>query len=100
MFTGKRPTHEMFKDGMNLREFSTISTNVTDIMDPKLLKEVIEETQDDEVKRAKMCGCVTAVIALAKECSIELPNQRMNITDAITELHSIWKKLLTHGSLP
>ncbi|CAM8978464.1 unnamed protein product [Rhodiola kirilowii] len=95
MFTGKRPTDEMFKDGMNLREFSTISENAKDIIDPILVTDVDDQVGcDSEVRQAKMYDCFAAVIAVGNVCSYELPNQRMNITEALSELHAIRKKFL------
>ncbi|KAM7519416.1 hypothetical protein LguiB_018378 [Lonicera macranthoides] len=41
MFTGKRPTDEMFKDGLNLHEFSkmAISKPLIELIDPILLQQ-------------------------------------------------------------
>ena len=39
MFTGKRPTDDMFKDGLNLHDFvkTALPDQVIDILDPNLL---------------------------------------------------------------
>ena len=45
MFTGKRPTDDMFKDGLNLHDFvkTALPDQVIDILDPNLLWEREDE---------------------------------------------------------
>ena len=45
MFTGKRPTNDMFKDGLNLHDFvkTALPDQVIDILDPNLLWEREDE---------------------------------------------------------
>ncbi|XP_031251503.1 probable LRR receptor-like serine/threonine-protein kinase At3g47570 [Pistacia vera] len=54
MFTGKRPTDEMFKDDLNIHNFVSMAfpNHVMDIVDPSLLFE--EENEDDGVEETMM----------------------------------------------
>ena len=44
MFTGKRPTDEMFKDRLNIHNFvrTTVPERVAKIVDPVILQECVE----------------------------------------------------------
>ena len=44
MFTGKRPTDEMFKDSLNIHNFvrTTVPERVAKIVDPVILQEGVE----------------------------------------------------------
>ncbi|KAM7515409.1 hypothetical protein LguiA_004992 [Lonicera macranthoides] len=52
MFTGKRPTDEMFKDDLNLREFSKMAfpNKLVETIDPILLQQ--EEVRDTSPSNA------------------------------------------------
>ncbi|PON92645.1 Protein kinase-like domain containing protein, partial [Trema orientale] len=52
IFIGKRPTNELFKDGMNIYQFTAMAlpNHVMDIVDPSLsFEDDIDD--DDDVKR-------------------------------------------------
>ncbi|XP_058110891.1 putative receptor-like protein kinase At3g47110 [Magnolia sinica] len=50
LFTGKRPTEDMFKDGLSLHEFvkMALPDQVLEIGDPQLLEEQKEEQEQDQ----------------------------------------------------
>ncbi|XP_042491848.1 LRR receptor-like serine/threonine-protein kinase EFR [Macadamia integrifolia] len=101
MFTGKRPTDQMFTGELNLHNFvkAALRVHVMQILDPTLLckEEQIEETKDDAVKITegpshrtdKLQDCITAIIEIALQCSMELPRERMNMNDVVRGLHLI-----------
>ncbi|PKA53814.1 putative LRR receptor-like serine/threonine-protein kinase [Apostasia shenzhenica] len=74
LFTGKRPTDEMFKDGLSLREHVETSTpdHIVDIVDPNLLDNRVEE-MEEEVK------CIDSAIKIGLFCSLNEPRERMEI---------------------
>lgn len=94
IFTGKRPTNEIFKDGFNLHNFVTpaLAENLSEIIDPMLLQEVAGESKmwiNDEIKQ-----CLVSVFQVGVVCSAEFPNERPSICDVEVQLQSIRKKLV------
>ncbi|CAM8955314.1 unnamed protein product [Rhodiola kirilowii] len=100
MITGKKPTDEIFNDGLNLRNFCKLAlseSTLTDVLDPCLLTELYaianNQMHDDVV--LKMQECTAAIAEIGIGCSMESPDARMDIGHAIKELHLIKKKLTT-----
>ncbi|CAM8958299.1 unnamed protein product [Rhodiola kirilowii] len=98
MVTGKKPTDELFKDGLNLHNFCKLALSesiLTDVLDPSLLTELYaianSQMHDDVV--LKMQECTAALADIGIGCSIESPDERMDIAHALKELHLIKKKL-------
>ncbi|XVF19897.1 hypothetical protein REPUB_Repub11eG0151100 [Reevesia pubescens] len=91
MFTGKRPTHDMFKDGLTLHHFTKMALpgQVLEVVDPLLLAGDNEET--------KMKECLISILKVGIACSVESPNDRMDIVNAAKELHFIRDKFLGTG---
>jgi len=96
MFTGKRPTHGMFNDELNLHTYAAMSLpdRVVDVVDPILLREV-EETSSDAPRRKqdarahKNFQCLTSIINVGVACSADLPKERMAMSTVVSELHRI-----------
>ncbi|KAL9678313.1 hypothetical protein QQ045_016156 [Rhodiola kirilowii] len=98
MVTGKKPTDEIFKDGLNLHNFCKLAlseSTLTDVLDPCLLTELYaianSQMHDDVV--LKMRECTAAVTDIGIGCSMEPPDERMDIGHALKELHLIKEKL-------
>ncbi|XP_043691057.1 probable LRR receptor-like serine/threonine-protein kinase At3g47570 [Telopea speciosissima] len=101
MFTGKRPTDQMFTDDLNLRNFAkaALPANVMQVLDPTLLpkegqREEIEKgainiTEGPSHKIDKLQECVTAIIEMSLQCSMESPRERVQMNDVVRELHLI-----------
>ncbi|KAA8534094.1 hypothetical protein F0562_031713 [Nyssa sinensis] len=95
MLTGKRPTSEMFTDGLSLHKFSkmVLPERVMEIVDPRLqLEESSEATRNTEIQivlKAKAKECLISLVRIGVACSSESPSERMNIKDVVTELSSI-----------
>ncbi|XP_010269667.2 PREDICTED: probable LRR receptor-like serine/threonine-protein kinase At3g47570 [Nelumbo nucifera] len=86
MFTGKRPTDEMFKDGLNLHCFAkkmACPERVMEIMDPHL--------QMKEDTRGRTLEWLVSVVKIGVACSMDSPRDRLEIRDVVTKLHSIRK---------
>lgn len=103
IFTGKRPTDNMFKDNMNLHDFvkGVLPERVADIVDPTLCleKEDMEtRTNDnhnqDQIGSPKILECLILIFDIGVSCSMELPRDRMNISDVVAQLNLIREKLL------
>uniref|UniRef100_A0A2N9HZU8 non-specific serine/threonine protein kinase n=1 Tax=Fagus sylvatica TaxID=28930 RepID=A0A2N9HZU8_FAGSY len=104
MFTGKRPTDNIFQESLNLHEFvkAALSDRIIDIIDPILLWEREEgETRMNNITRnenqngsPKSKECLILILEIGVACSVEFPRERMNMSAVIIELLSIRQKLL------
>nr|XP_023899021.1 putative receptor-like protein kinase At3g47110 [Quercus suber] len=123
MFIGKRPTDEMFKDGLNLHNFAKMGLpkRVVQIVDPILLPKEVDvvptaivaarndnEIQVDEGAQgiANLCQmdanvqkCLVSILEIGLACSIGSPKERMKMKEVTSELHMIKKAFLGSGIL-
>lgn len=94
MFTGKRPTDDMFSGGFNLHNFAKMAfldRRVTEVADSLLLQ---DGTSDSIVIPRKIEECLSSIFRIGIACSAESPADRKDIGDVASELHSIRDKLL------
>nr|GMD57491.1 probable LRR receptor-like serine/threonine-protein kinase At3g47570 [Ipomoea batatas] len=86
MLTGKRPTHELFQDGLNLHSYAkaALADRGVEIADPKLLQE-----RDEQIEM-----CLVCMIKVGVACSVEFPADRMKIRDVVGELNKARKSFL------
>ncbi|GLT96488.1 hypothetical protein SLE2022_141040 [Rubroshorea leprosula] len=107
MITGKRPTDAIFKDGLNLHQFAKLALPecVMDIVDPSLLQEL--RSTDENVgdarrnRRERRVSIKEILITFARIgvlCSMDSPNDRMEIKDVVAELCIIRDKFLGNHS--
>ncbi|XP_021824170.1 putative receptor-like protein kinase At3g47110 [Prunus avium] len=98
MFTGKKPTDNMFSDGLNLYNFvkMNLPERVTEIADAVLfLQGGIEDTPNQRSATAqKLEECLSLIFRTGIECSAESPRDRKGISDAASALRSIRDVLL------
>lgn len=110
LFTGKRPTHEMFNDGLNIHNFAerALSGQLEGIIDPVILEEGQQMDQSSSYHRTqastsnrtrastsnRVQECLISILRVGLTCSNEQPKERMDISDAVAELNSIRNKLL------
>ncbi|KAJ0085563.1 hypothetical protein Patl1_07631 [Pistacia atlantica] len=102
MFTGKRPTDEMFKDDLNIHNFVSMAfpNHIMDIVDPSLLFE--EENEEDGVEetmmrkfetqrnnKKKMEEFLVLVLRIGLMCSTTSPRERMTMNDVVNNLKAI-----------
>ena len=83
MFTGRRPTYDIFQDGLTLHDFvkTSLSERVMEIIDPHLL---LGHERDH-----KMEEYMASVLRIGVICFIESLRDRMEIGDVLDKLHSI-----------
>ncbi|ONI34025.1 LOW QUALITY PROTEIN: hypothetical protein PRUPE_1G459200 [Prunus persica] len=94
MFTGKRPTDDMFSGGFNLHNFAKMAfldRRVTEVADSLLLQ---DGTSDSIVIPRKIKECLSSIFGIGIACSAESPADRKDIGAVAYELHSIRDKLL------
>ena len=99
----------MFKDGLNLHDFvkAALPTRLLRIIDPSLLPRdgaveaavepddgngIVEEEIINENHRQitpKLQKCLVSVLEVGLACSVESPQDRMNMMDVTRKLHLI-----------
>lgn len=91
MFTGKRPTNDMFKDGMSLRRFvdaETTSEDIMEIIDQAMLSHI--ETNDvTSNEKRQISECLISILKVGLACSDPTPRQRMSMTDVAARVRKI-----------
>nr|GMD57638.1 probable LRR receptor-like serine/threonine-protein kinase At3g47570 [Ipomoea batatas] len=85
MLTGRRPTDELFKDGLNLHSYAkaALPDRGIEIAHPK----IVQETDD------KFQVCLVSMITIGVACSMESPADRMSIHDIVSELSKAKRSL-------
>ncbi|VAH55068.1 unnamed protein product [Triticum turgidum subsp. durum] len=93
MLTGKRPTDEMFKDGLSLYKFveDSFPEKIGEILDPRMIipyygnqdEEEAGSSSDQENHQmaAGIMGCITALTKLGLLCAAETPKDRPAMQD-------------------
>ncbi|KAJ9167373.1 hypothetical protein P3X46_022032 [Hevea brasiliensis] len=100
MFSERRPTDEMFKEGINLHNFvkAALPKRLLQIVDPTLLpKEIANEECDDDATMevtTNLRQCLVSMLEIGVACSMESPMERMNMADVMNKLHLIKKTFL------
>ncbi|KAJ0103294.1 hypothetical protein Patl1_06607 [Pistacia atlantica] len=100
MVTRKRPTDLMFEGGLNLHNFAKMALpdRVMYIVDPVLLNEVEEDTATNRIlvqeRNIKRKECLISMVRVGVACSMEIPQDRMNITNVVHELQEVKNILL------
>ncbi|XP_040934303.1 probable LRR receptor-like serine/threonine-protein kinase At3g47570 isoform X2 [Gossypium hirsutum] len=98
MFTGKRPTDEIFEEGLSLHNFvkTTLPERMTEIIDPILLQEKVRQgTKKDIIlsgniiENDRCLQCMNSILEIGLTCCTELPSERVDMCDVVTELCSI-----------
>ncbi|KAJ1396841.1 Serine-threonine/tyrosine-protein kinase, catalytic domain [Sesbania bispinosa] len=97
MLTGKRPTDEMFKNGLNLHSYveNSISNHLLQIVDSTLLPNGLEQATDNGM-HPNVEKCLLSLFRIALSCSVESPRERMSMVDVTRELNLI-KSFFPHG---
>ncbi|KAF8010640.1 hypothetical protein BT93_J1325 [Corymbia citriodora subsp. variegata] len=103
MFIGIKPTDVMFEDGWTLHEFvkTAQSKSLLKILDPSLLSmEYTAGIGNDQINDANMVRFeenVVEIMRIGVLCSMKLPNERMDMTNALSKLVAVKEKFLKHG---
>ena len=126
MFTGRMPTDDMFKDGLNLHYFVKMALlkRLAQVVDPMLLLREVEELgvatavmmatkKDDsdneiEVEEANNIEdsmhidvdtqkCLLSILNIGILCSLESPKERMSMEEVLKELQLIKSAFISLG---
>ncbi|KAJ9172817.1 hypothetical protein P3X46_016024 [Hevea brasiliensis] len=110
MFSGKRPTEEMFVDGLNLHNFvkNALPERLTETVDKTILPREMEEKSatssalpESEYKKEEIQGAemsqkeyLLSILKIGVACSAESTKERMEMGDVAKDLHLIRSKFL------
>ncbi|KAI4357659.1 hypothetical protein L6164_001594 [Bauhinia variegata] len=110
ILTGRRPTEEMFKEGYNLHNHvrTALPDNLSQIIDPALLPREFQQTTTAATEaeidlenpthlHPNVNKCLLSLCRIGLACSVESPNERMNVVDVTKELNLIKKAFLADG---
>ncbi|CAL5359493.1 unnamed protein product [Camellia sinensis] len=95
MFTGKRPTDNMFTNNFNLHNHAKMASTdrAMEIVDPLMILEGQNESgkTSGSIRGsvARTVKCLGSILQIGVTCSADLPSERMNISDALMELQVI-----------
>nr|XP_043633400.1 probable LRR receptor-like serine/threonine-protein kinase At3g47570 [Erigeron canadensis] len=94
MITGKRPTNNLFQDGLNLHGYVAMALpdRLMEIIEPTLLPIIEGENvnhEDDARKWERLKESVILLTRIGLACSLASPKERMNTSKIIKELHHI-----------
>ncbi|KAE8812949.1 putative LRR receptor-like serine/threonine-protein kinase [Hordeum vulgare] len=100
MLTGKRPTDEMFKDGLSLYRFveDSFPEKICEILDPRIIipyygnpDEEAGNSSDQENHQmaAGIVTCITALTKLGLLCAAETPKDRLAMQDVYSDATAI-----------
>ena len=91
MFKAKRPTDDMFRDGISLHGYAeaALPDKVMEIADSSLWLHDEAKNSNDTRHITRTRKCLSAIIQLGVLCSKQLPSERLSISDATAEMHAI-----------
>ncbi|PWA68704.1 protein kinase-like domain-containing protein [Artemisia annua] len=86
VMTGKRPTDNMFKEGLCLHKFvyTALPDHAVDVTDDDAI-----ELQRTEANAKKVEECLAATMKIGVSCSVDSPPQRMKMEIIVIELQRI-----------
>jgi hypothetical protein len=88
ILTGKQPTDESFKNGMNLHRYvnSLFPDRVDEALDPNIMHEIAENKNQAVLITH---SCIIPLMNLGLLCSTEFPKDRPGMGHVTTEIHAI-----------
>ncbi|XP_039144092.1 receptor kinase-like protein Xa21 [Dioscorea cayenensis subsp. rotundata] len=92
IFTGKRPTNDMFNEGMSLRNFvetGIASGQYTEIIDQTILSDIELAEDNSNEQMMGMNECLISVLKVGLECSDPTPRERMSMNDVAKKMQTI-----------
>ncbi|XP_052135504.1 probable LRR receptor-like serine/threonine-protein kinase At3g47570 [Oryza glaberrima] len=96
MLTGKHPTDDMFKDGLNIHKLVDCAYphNVVEILEASIIPWYTHEGRNHDLdndvdEMSIMERCITQMLKIGLECSLESPGDRPLIQDVYAEITKI-----------
>ncbi|XP_052176497.1 probable LRR receptor-like serine/threonine-protein kinase At3g47570 isoform X2 [Diospyros lotus] len=100
LFTGRRPTDDRFKDNFNLHKLAkmALTGRMMEIVDPILLLGAEDEGESEssgpQMNVGKIHEASVWILKIGIACSEESSRERINIADAVAELHLVKDMIL------
>jgi serine/threonine protein kinase len=90
IFIRRRPTDEMFKDGLNIVKYTEVNIpdKLLQIVDPQLVQE-LGLSQEDPVTVNENADCLLSVLNIGLCCTKSAPSERINMQEVSTKLHTV-----------
>lgn len=90
MLTGKRPTHHLFVDGLNIVNFveRSFSDKILDVIDSSL-QEDVKSTQTNLVSENAAKQCLVSLLQVALSCTRQSPVERTTMREATNRIRAI-----------
>ncbi|KAK3410774.1 hypothetical protein EUGRSUZ_J02813, partial [Eucalyptus grandis] len=95
MFTGKKPTDEMFMEDLTLHSYvnRAIPDGVAEIVDSRLLEEVFHHRAihwaTTSRQQSKAQESLTSILKIGTLCSAEQPGERLDMKEVVVKLQSL-----------
>ena len=95
LLTGKRPTDDMFVDGLSLCKFceSMFPDRIAEILDPHMAHEEYQRCEEVDAE-AWMQQYIVPLVALGLSCTVESPKDRPGMKDVYAKLSAIRSSFL------
>ena len=92
MFTRKKPTDDMFDEGLSLKEWvsNSMPHSVINILDANLL-------QGDNQNIGNIMPYLSSILDLSLSCCTNLPESRINMTDVVVSLKKLMAMFVQNG---
>ncbi|KAB1670885.1 hypothetical protein, partial [Gossypium barbadense] len=99
MITGRRPTCDLFHDGLSLHNFCkmALQEGLKEIFDVRLVEEIgvnKKRIRNKPNMESEIWECFVSFTKIGVSCSTEVATDRLRIRDAIIELHATKARLL------
>jgi len=91
IFIRRRPTDDMFKDGLSIVKFTSINLpdRIWDIVDPQLIQE-LELCQETPIElKKKGVRSLISILNIGLCCTKHSPGERINMQEVAAKLHGI-----------
>lgn len=96
MITRRRPTDEIFTDGLNLHYYVNVALpeQVHKIVDPLLLSKGGDQYREmtpgeEQMNDGREMECMLSLLKIGLKCSARLPNDRIHMNEVLRKLHLI-----------
>ena len=91
IFLRRRPTDDMFKDGLSIVKFTEINfpDRVMEIVDPQLIQEVELCQETPTTSKEKFVRSLLSMISIALCCTKPSPGERGNMQEVAAKLHGV-----------
>ena len=94
MFTGKKPTDDMFDGEIRLKEWVSESLHENSVP----IAPALQSSEDQDFCAKEQC--VLSIFELAMKCLATAPNERINMIEATTTLQRIYATMVTEKRRP